>query len=142
MKFDQLTEYNIRNIFLRKSYTKCGGEAIPRPSWKKSFSNVLSKCKVDWKACKVNNIEKWPTKIEEGSLKKKNFAKLLNAGRRWQIISGNCVLTTLSYFLLEVNDRNQIKEMIHFTIMVLAFKLPMMKKIIQACKSFSVLFCC
>ena len=91
---------------------------------------------------RIFNIEKWPTKIEEGSLKKKNFAKLLNAARRWQIISGNCVLTTLSYFLLEVNDRNQIKEMIHFTIMVLAFKLPMMKKIIQACKSFSVLFCC
>ena len=80
--------------------------------------------------------------MEEGSLEKKNFAKLQNAARRGQIISGNCVLKTLSYFLLEVNDRNQIKEMIHFIIMVLAYKLPMMKKIIQACKSFSILFCC
>ena len=25
-KFDQLIEYNMRNIFLEKSYTKCGGE--------------------------------------------------------------------------------------------------------------------
>ena len=35
MKFGQLMEYNIFhltfNIFLKKSYTKCGGEAIPRP---------------------------------------------------------------------------------------------------------------
>ena len=33
-KFGQLIEYNIRIIFLLKSYTKYGGEAIPRPfSW-------------------------------------------------------------------------------------------------------------
>ena len=31
MKFDQLTEYGTRNIFLKKSYTKCGGETILRP---------------------------------------------------------------------------------------------------------------
>ena len=30
MKFCALTEYNIRNIFLEKSYSKCGGETIPR----------------------------------------------------------------------------------------------------------------
>ena len=30
MKFGQI-EYNMRNIFLEKSYTKCGGETIPRP---------------------------------------------------------------------------------------------------------------
>ena len=35
MKFGQLIEYNIRNIFLEKSYTKCGGEIIPRPFSKK-----------------------------------------------------------------------------------------------------------
>ena len=36
MKFGQLIEYiaNMRNIFLEKSYTKCGGEAIPRPFFK------------------------------------------------------------------------------------------------------------
>ena len=31
MKFDQLTECNMRNIFLEKSYTKCDGETSPRP---------------------------------------------------------------------------------------------------------------
>ena len=31
MKFGQLIEYNMRNIFLEKSHTKCGGEASPRP---------------------------------------------------------------------------------------------------------------
>ena len=36
MKFVQLIEYNLRNIFCEKSYTKCGGEAIHRPFPKKS----------------------------------------------------------------------------------------------------------
>ena len=31
MKFGQLIECNIGNIFLEKSYTKCGGETNPRP---------------------------------------------------------------------------------------------------------------
>ena len=32
MKFGQLVElYNLRDIFLEKSYTKCGGETSPRP---------------------------------------------------------------------------------------------------------------
>ena len=31
MKLGQVIEYNIRNIFLEKSYTKWGGEIIPRP---------------------------------------------------------------------------------------------------------------
>ena len=31
MKSGQLIEYNMRNIFLEKSYTKCGGKIIPRP---------------------------------------------------------------------------------------------------------------
>ena len=30
VKFGQLIEYNMRNVFLKKSYTKCGGETIPR----------------------------------------------------------------------------------------------------------------
>ena len=29
MKFSQLIEYNMKNIFLEKSYTKCGGETSP-----------------------------------------------------------------------------------------------------------------
>ena len=30
MKFGQLIEYKIRNIFIQKSYTKNDGETIPR----------------------------------------------------------------------------------------------------------------
>ena len=40
MKFSQLIEYNMRNIFLEKSYTKCGGETIPRPFSKKSKLSI------------------------------------------------------------------------------------------------------
>ena len=36
MKFGQLIEFKMTNIFLEKSYTKCGGETIPR-----QFSNKL-----------------------------------------------------------------------------------------------------
>ena len=36
MKFDQLTEYKVRNIFLEKSYTKWGEETILGPFSKKS----------------------------------------------------------------------------------------------------------
>ena len=35
MKFGQLIYHHIRNIFLEKSYTKCGGETIPRTFSKK-----------------------------------------------------------------------------------------------------------
>ena len=35
MIFGQLIECNIRNIFLEKSYRKCGGETIPRSFPKK-----------------------------------------------------------------------------------------------------------
>ena len=35
MKFGQLVEYNMKNIFLEKSDTKCGGETIPIPFSKK-----------------------------------------------------------------------------------------------------------
>ena len=34
-KFAQLTECNMRNIFLEKSYIKCGGQTIPKPFSKK-----------------------------------------------------------------------------------------------------------
>ena len=36
MELGQLIEYNMRNIFLEKSYTKCCKETIPRPFSKKS----------------------------------------------------------------------------------------------------------
>ena len=35
MNFGQLIEYNTRNIFLEKSYSKYGGETSPRPLSKK-----------------------------------------------------------------------------------------------------------
>ena len=36
MKLRQQIEYNMRNIFVEKSYTKCAGETIPRPLSKNS----------------------------------------------------------------------------------------------------------
>ena len=36
IKLGQLIEYNMKNIFLVKSYTKCGEEASPKPFYKKS----------------------------------------------------------------------------------------------------------
>ena len=35
MKFVQLLKYNMKNIFVEKSYTKCSGETIPDPFLKK-----------------------------------------------------------------------------------------------------------
>ena len=40
MKFGQLIEYNMRNIFVEKSYTRCGGETISRPFSKKSKLSI------------------------------------------------------------------------------------------------------
>ena len=40
MKFSQLIEYNMRNIFLENSYTKCGGQTIPKPFSKKSKLSI------------------------------------------------------------------------------------------------------
>ena len=41
MKFGQLIEYNIRNIFLEKSYSNCGVESIPRPFSKKEIEHIF-----------------------------------------------------------------------------------------------------
>ena len=35
MKFGQLIEYNMRNIFLEKSFAKCGRETLTKPCPKK-----------------------------------------------------------------------------------------------------------
>ena len=35
MKLGQLIKYNMRNVFLEKSYTKSGGEASRRPFYNK-----------------------------------------------------------------------------------------------------------
>ena len=48
MEFGQLIEYNLRNIFVEKSYTKCAAETIPRPLPKisKLSESLDEKCKV------------------------------------------------------------------------------------------------
>ena len=40
MKFGQLIEYNMRNIFLEKSYTKCSTETSPKSFYKKSKISI------------------------------------------------------------------------------------------------------
>ena len=40
MKLGQLTEYNMRNIFVEKSYTKYVGETIARPVTKIAKLNI------------------------------------------------------------------------------------------------------
>ena len=50
MKFGQLIEYNRWNIFVEKSYTKCGRETIPRPLSK----NLKLRISLD-QYCKVLN---------------------------------------------------------------------------------------
>ena len=40
MKFGQLTGYNMRNIFIEKSYIKCGRETSPSPFSKKSKLSI------------------------------------------------------------------------------------------------------
>ena len=55
MKFVQLIEYDMGKIFLKKSYTKCGRETIPRPSsknqkWGYLWINSLKFCTV-WFYC-------------------------------------------------------------------------------------------
>ena len=40
MKFGQLIEYNMRNISVEKSYTKCAEETIPRSLSKKSELSI------------------------------------------------------------------------------------------------------
>ena len=48
MKFGQLIQYNMRNIFIGKSYTKCGRETIPRSLSKKIKLSISldQQCKV------------------------------------------------------------------------------------------------
>ena len=40
MKFGQLIECNMRNIFLETSYTKCDRETSPRPFFEKSKLSI------------------------------------------------------------------------------------------------------
>ena len=40
VKFDQLIDYDMRNIFLEKSYTKCGRETISKHVPQKSKLSI------------------------------------------------------------------------------------------------------
>ena len=40
MKVGQLIEYNMKNVFVEKSYTKCARETLPRPLSKKSKLSI------------------------------------------------------------------------------------------------------
>ena len=40
MKFSQVIKYNMSNIFLNKSCTKCAGETLPRPFPKNSKFSI------------------------------------------------------------------------------------------------------
>ena len=40
MEFGQLIEYDMKSIFVEKSYTKCAGETIPRRLSKKLKLNI------------------------------------------------------------------------------------------------------
>ena len=40
MEFGLLIKFNMGNVFVKKSYTKCDGETIPRPLSKKSKLSI------------------------------------------------------------------------------------------------------
>ena len=40
LNFSQLMEYSMRNMFVEKSYSKWGGETIPRPFCKNSKFSI------------------------------------------------------------------------------------------------------
>ena len=46
-KFGQLIEYNMRNIFLEKSSTKCGGDTILRPFSNLWINSLFYQCQVE-----------------------------------------------------------------------------------------------
>ena len=48
MTLGKLIEYNMRNIFVEKSYTKCALDTVPRPLYKKSKLSISldQSCKV------------------------------------------------------------------------------------------------
>ena len=62
--FGQLIEHNIRNIFVEKSYKKCGGETILRP-----FSKKLKFiAEVGTKLQKIHFLENLRTITQEGNM--------------------------------------------------------------------------
>ena len=57
MKFDQFIKYNMRNIFLGKSYTKCRAK-IKVPTFSISLDQVLNFTQFDFMVCLTRSIPK------------------------------------------------------------------------------------
>ena len=55
MKRGQLVEYNLRNISVEKSYTKCGGQTIARPFPKKSKLRISQDQFIIFIVCTIKN---------------------------------------------------------------------------------------
>ena len=59
----QLIQYNMRNIFLEKSYIKCGGETICRPFFKNSklsmYLDQESKVSHSFLHCRFSYAKTW-----------------------------------------------------------------------------------
>ena len=96
MKFGQLLEYNIRNIFLGKSHTKCDGEAIPRP---------LSKNRNRTYLC-VNSLKFYPISF----YCMPSWAISQNIETKPQTI---CFYFTLSFFLKRGLELDSLPHFLH-----------------------------
>ena len=105
MKFGQLIEYNIRNIFLGKSYTKCSEETIPRPFSKKSkikpldlwinthkFYTVSFYCMLRWEPSK--HLDQWPKNLYNLFLL---YVKLRTIEIRWNFVETSFVFDEYSW---------------------------------------------
>ena len=60
-KFGQLREYNMKNIFLEKPYTKCGGETSPRPFSEKLKLSISLDQQSEFLFSSFYWISKWMT---------------------------------------------------------------------------------
>ena len=90
MKFGPFKEYSMRNIFLEKSYTKCGRKTIPRPFSKKSKFVFI-----------VNQVKGYQNilKLSCRPLAFTSHKALLNNKER----SGTCLLASFSALFLKKN---------------------------------------
>ena len=61
MKFGQLRECNMKNIFLEKPYTKCGGETSPRSFSEKLILNISLDQQSEFLFSSFYYISKWMT---------------------------------------------------------------------------------
>ena len=96
MKFGQLIEYNMRNIFLQKSCIKYGGETILRPFSKKSKLSIF---------------------LEQVLLSLfLLYAKLRAIQRYWKLASDHLFFTTYEAFFSKKSDLELVSCFIFCTI--------------------------